>query len=197
MAKNPTLAASVSPCAIALRSGLALTLDSWDNHAKSLNPQSALVATGVMTQGFSRSEAEEGFMGNIGSISSIAFLAGRAIAGCFFLMNGFNHFAKLSMMTGYAKSKSIPAPAVAVGGTGVLLLLGGASLLLGYHPTIGAGLLVIFLLGTSFGIHNFWSVQDPMAKMGEMTHFLKNMALLGLVLMTLVIPRPWPVSLGR
>lgn len=26
--------------AIALRSGLALTLDSWDNHAKSLNPQS-------------------------------------------------------------------------------------------------------------------------------------------------------------
>ena len=117
-------------------------------------------------------------MDDIGNITSIAFLAGRAIAGCFFLMNGFNHFAKLSMMTGYAKSKSIPAPALAVGGTGVLLLLGGASLLLGYHPTIGA-------------------VQDPMAKMGEMTHFLKNMALLGLVLMTLAIPRPWPVSLGR
>jgi hypothetical protein len=36
-----------------------------------------------------------------------------------------------------------------------------------------------------------------MAKMGEMTHFLKNMALLGLVLMTLAIPRPWPVSLAR
>jgi uncharacterized membrane protein YphA (DoxX/SURF4 family) len=150
-----------------------------------------------MMPGFSGSEVKEGFMGNIGSFSSIAFLAGRLIAGCFFLMNGFNHFTKLSMMTGYAKSKSVPAPAVAVGGTGVLLLLGGASLLLGYHPTIGAGLLVIFLLGTSFGIHNFWAVQDPMAKMGEMTHFLKNMALLGLLLMTLVIPRPWPVSLGR
>jgi hypothetical protein len=30
-----------------------------------------------------------------------------------------------------------------------------------------------------------------------MTNFLKNMALLGLVLMTLAIPRPWWMSLGR
>ena len=66
-----------------------------------------------------------------------------------------------------------------------------------YHPTIGVALLVIFLLGVSFGIHNFWTVQDPQAKLGEMTNFLKNMALLGLLLMTLVIPRPWPMSLGR
>ena len=136
-------------------------------------------------------------MYNIESINNIAFLIGRIIIGGFFLMNGFNHFAKLNMMAGYAKSKGTPAPALAVGGTGVALLLGGASLLLGYHPTIGATLLVIFLLGVSFGIHNFWTVQDQQAKIAEMTNFLKNMALLGLLLMTLVIPRPWPMSLGR
>jgi len=33
--------------------------------------------------------------------------------------------------------------------------------------------------------------------MGEMAHFLKNMAILGLVLMTLAIPRPWLMSLGH
>lgn len=131
------------------------------------------------------------------NIANIAFLIGRIIVGGFFLMSGFNHFAKLNMMAGYAKSKGTPSPAFAVGGTGVLLLLGGASMLLGYHPTIGAALLVIFLLGASFGIHNFWTVQDEQAKMGEMTNFLKNMALLGLLLMTLLIPRPWPMSLGR
>ena len=98
------------------------------------------------------------------SIHNIAFLVGRIIAGGFFLMNGFNHFAQLNMMTGYAKSKGIPAPALAVGGSGVLLFLGGLSLLLGYHPTIGAALLVIFLLGVSFGMHNFWTVQDQQAK---------------------------------
>jgi len=131
------------------------------------------------------------------SIDNIVFLIGRIIVGGFFLMSGFNHFVKLNMMAGYAKSKGIPAPALAVGGTGVILLLGGASLLLGYHPTIGAVLLVIFLLSTSFGIHNFWAVQDQQAKTAEMTNFLKNMALLGLVLMTVAIPRPWPISLGR
>jgi len=131
------------------------------------------------------------------NINNIAFLIGRVIIGCFFLMNGFNHFAQLNMLTGYAKSKGIPAPKLGVGGSGVFLLLGGLSMLLGYHPTIGAALLVVFLLATSFGIHNFWTVQDQQAKIGEMTNFLKNMAILGLLLMTLAIPRPWLMSLGR
>jgi len=131
------------------------------------------------------------------NINNIAFLIGRVIVGCFFLMNGFNHFAQLNMLTGYAKSKGIPAAKLAVGGSGALLFLGGLSLLLGYHPTIGAALLVIFLLSVSFGIHNFWTIQDQQAKMGEMTHFLKNMAILGLLLMTLAIPRPWLMSLAR
>ena len=131
------------------------------------------------------------------NIDNIAFVIGRVIVCGFVFMNGFNHFAQLKMMAGYAKSKGIPAPALAVGGSGVLLFLGGLSLLLGYHPTIGAALLVIFLLGVSFGIHNFWTVQDQQARIGEMTHFLKNMAILGLLLMTLAIPRPWLMSLGR
>ena len=129
------------------------------------------------------------------NIDNIAFVIGRVIVCGFVFMNGFNHFAQLKMMTGYAKSKGIPAPALAVGGSGVLLFLGGLSLLLGYHPTIGAALLVIFLLGVSFGIHNFWTVQDQQAKQVEMTNFLKNMARLGLLLMTVAIPRPWLMSL--
>ena len=87
-------------------------------------------------------------MDNIGNINNIAFLIGRVIVGCFFLMNGFNHFAQLNMMAGYAKSKGIPAPALAVGGSGVVLSLGGLSLLLGYHPTIGVALLQILPTAT-------------------------------------------------
>ena len=128
---------------------------------------------------------------------NISFLIGRIIAGGFFLTSGINHLAKLSMMAGYAKSKGTPAPELAVGGTGALLILGGASLLLGYHPTIGATLLVICLLGFSFRIHNYWTIQGPQAKQAEQVNFMKNMALLGLLLMTLMIPRPWPISLGR
>jgi putative oxidoreductase len=133
----------------------------------------------------------------VGNIYNIAFLIGRILIGGFFIIAGFNHFARLNMMAGYAKMKGTPAPALAVGVSGVLLLLGGASLLLGFHPSIGVLLLVIFLLPTSFMIHNFWAVQDPQAKMGEMAQFQKNVAILGLLLMTLLIPRPWFMSLGR
>ena len=127
----------------------------------------------------------------------LAFLIGRILIGGFFLIAGFNHFARLNMMAGYAKMKGIPAPALAVSGSGLLILLGGASLLLGFHPTIGVILLVIFLVPTSFMIHNFWAIQDPQAKMNEMAQFEKNIAILGLLLMTLLITRPWPMSLGR
>lgn len=131
----------------------------------------------------------------MGQIYSIAFLIGRILIGGFFLMNGVNHFARLNMLAGYAKSKGTPAPALAVGVTGALLVLGGASLLLGYHHTIGVLLLVIFLLFTSFMVHNFWAAKDPQSRITELIQFQKNMAILGLLLMTLIIPRPWPMSL--
>ena len=136
-------------------------------------------------------------MHNIQTIVSIAFFIGRIIAGGFFLLSGINHFAKHSMLAGYAKSKGTPVPGLAVGGTGALLMLGGVSLLLGYHPTIGTGLLVISLLGFAFAIHNYWAIDDPQAKQAEQVNFLKNIALVGLLLMTLMIPRPWPMSLGH
>ncbi|MCX7854358.1 MAG: DoxX family membrane protein, partial [Caldilineales bacterium] len=76
----------------------------------------------------------------------IAFLIGRIVLGAYYLFNAFNHFRNLNMMTGYAASKNVPAPKLAVAGTGVLLLLGGLSILLGYQPTIGVLLIVIFLV---------------------------------------------------
>jgi len=126
---------------------------------------------------------------------NILFLIGRIIVGGYFLMAAYNHFTKTGMMTGYAQSKGTPAPKLAVMGTGVLLLLGGASFLLGYHPTIGTGLLILFLLGVSFKIHAFWLVSDPMGRMNEQVHFGKNIVMIGFLLMTLTILRPWPMSL--
>ena len=126
----------------------------------------------------------------------ILFLIGRIIVGGYFLMAGFNHLTKADMMAGYAQGKGTPSPKLAVMGSGVLVLLGGASFLLGYHPTIGTGLLIIFLLGVTFKIHAFWLVSDPMGRMNEQAHFGKNIVMIGFLLMTLMISRPWPMSLG-
>jgi hypothetical protein len=44
-------------------------------------------------------------------------------------------------------------------------------------------------------MHQFWKIQDPMARLGELINFQKNLALMGATLMFLVIPQPWPLSL--
>jgi len=110
---------------------------------------------------------------------------GKILFGGYFLMNAFNHFSNLSMMSGYVQSKGIPAAKLAVLGSGLLLLAGGISVIFNLFPLIGLGALVLFLLPVTFMMHAFWKVQDPQARMGEMVNFMKNIALLGAVLMLL------------
>ena len=93
----------------------------------------------------------------------------------------------------------MPAPKLAVAGTGLLLLLGGLSVVLGAWPQWGLWLIVVFLAGVTPQIHNFWTVGDGMQRMGELTHFMKNVALLGaaLALLKLAETQPWPYSVSR
>ena len=123
------------------------------------------------------------------------FLAGRVLSGGFFLLAGIDHCRHVQMMTPYAGAKGIPAPRLSVLGSGVVLILGGLSVLLGVRPTWGVLLLTIFLLPTSFLIHNYWAATDPSVRQMDTTHFKKNMALLGAAWMLLLIPQPWPLSL--
>lgn len=126
---------------------------------------------------------------------SVVLLIGRIILGGYFLYAGIHHFTSLEYMSGYARMKGTPAPKAAVAGSGVLLVLGGLSLLLGVLPMIGCILLLIFLAGVSPMMHDFWKVQDPQQRAGEMINFTKNLALAGAVLMILAMPGPWPLSL--
>ncbi len=126
----------------------------------------------------------------------VLFLLGRILLGGYFVFNAFNHFANSKMMTGYAASKGVPAPAMAVLGTGVLLLVGGLSILTGFQTTIGLGAIILFLLGVTPMMHNFWAINDPQVRMGEMVNFTKNSALLGAAIMLLSYPTPWPLALG-
>ena len=61
---------------------------------------------------------------------------------------------------------------------------------------IGIIQLIIFLLGGSFQMHKFWTVADAQRKQIDMINFTKNMALVGALLMFLLLPHPWPMSLG-
>jgi len=121
----------------------------------------------------------------------ILFLIGRIIFGGFFVMMGLNHFMKRTGMVQYAQSKGVPAPGLAVAFTGLMLLLGGLGVVVGAYTQISLWLIIIFLLGVTFQMHNFWTMNDPQSKMVEMSQFMKNMALLGAALMMLQLAEPW------
>lgn len=117
-------------------------------------------------------------------IIDIAFLVGRILFGGYFLMNGLNHLTKHSMITAYAASKGVPAPGLAVAGSGLLILLGGLGALLGVM-TYSLILILIFLIPVTLIMHRFWIIEDPTARMGEMINFTKNVALIGACLIML------------
>jgi putative oxidoreductase len=100
-------------------------------------------------------------------------------------------------MAPYAASKGVPAPQLAVLGSGVLLALGGLSVLLGVRPKWGVLSLALFLIPVSFAMHNYWTDRDPQMRQNNQIQFSKNLALLGAALMLLAIPEPWALSLGR
>jgi putative oxidoreductase len=126
--------------------------------------------------------------------SAAPLLLGRALLGGFFLYNGVNHFQNMGAMTAYARSKGVPLPSVAVAATGAMLLSGGASLLSGFRPKIGAALATAFLAGVSPIMHAFWREQDAQQQMTEMVNFTKNVALIGGALFAASVPEPWPYA---
>src|SRR5262249_39615645 len=86
-----------------------------------------------------------------------ALLRGRILAGGYFLLGAFHHFTTTSQMAHYAALRGVPAPTAAVLVAGVLLLIGGLSLLLGLWPRIGVAALVLFLVPVTLVMHAFWA----------------------------------------
>lgn len=124
-------------------------------------------------------------------------LVGRIMFSMIFIASGMNHFLKLNEGAAYATTKGVPAGKLMTVVSGLAILLGGVSVLLGWHRFIGAGLIVIFLVLTAFVMHAFWKETDPMMMENEMAHFMKDMALAGAALLiAFYAGAPWPMSLG-
>jgi putative oxidoreductase len=101
----------------------------------------------------------------------------RVLFSFIFIFSGLNHFSGDSIE--YAASHGLPLTDILVPLSGLILLLGGISIALGYHARTGAILLLIFLLPTTFLMHSFWLMQEPQQIQYEMVQFMKNISLMG------------------
>ena len=102
----------------------------------------------------------------------------------FFSIQFISPFYRLisGTLVGYASAAGVPFAAILVPLAGIIALVGGLSILLGFKAKIGGWLIVVFLLPVTLFMHAFWKFPEP-AKTAEMMHFMSNFALLGAALL--------------
>ena len=104
-------------------------------------------------------------------------LLGRILFSVIFLNSGLFHFS--GMAVGYASAQGVPLASILVPFSGVIAIVGGLLILLGYKAKWGAWLIVLFLIPVTFMMLAFWKETDPMQKQMQMGMFMKNISILG------------------
>ncbi|MFJ9012551.1 DoxX family membrane protein [Streptomyces canus] len=101
----------------------------------------------------------------------VLVLIGRLLFAALFLVSALSHLRQTRTMADYAASRGAPSSDLVIRGSGLLLLVGGLSVLLGIWADLGALLLAVFLIPTALMMHAFWKESDAQARQMEMVQF--------------------------
>lgn len=136
----------------------------------------------------------------VGSWVGVLLIAGRVLFAAIFILSGIGHLTQFKAMSDYAAAFKVPSPRLAVVVSGLMILVGGLSILLGVKVPAGSLLLVLFLIPAAVYMHPFWGVSDPMQAATQRAHFMKNLSLAGAALViwyfSSVAPGAWVFTLG-
>jgi putative oxidoreductase len=109
-------------------------------------------------------------------------LSGRILLSAIFLFSALGKIMDWSGTAQHMEKEGMVMVPVFLAGAIAFELLGGLSVLLGLFARYGVWLLIIFLIPATLIFHDFWA-KEGMERMQQMTHFLKNVALMGGLLM--------------
>ena len=107
-------------------------------------------------------------------------LLGRVLYSAIFILASFGHFTAKTI--NFAASQGVLFANILVPCSGLLALVGGLSILLGYKARYGAWLLVLFLVPVTYMMHKFWIISNPMMHDMQQAMFMKNVSMLGAAL---------------
>jgi putative oxidoreductase len=111
--------------------------------------------------------------------SSWPVLIGRILLALMFVLAGFGKlFGGLQGTAGYIASVGLPMPMVLAVGAGVLELVAGLLLVIGWQARWAALALALFTLVASFIFHAYWSLPAEQQMMQQLM-FMKNLAITG------------------
>ena len=148
-----------------------------------------------MTATIAAPTLQERASGKVGTgVLAYVGLLGRILYSVIFILSGPNHFKAQTI--GYAAAQGVPLASIAVPLSGIIALLGGLSIALGYRAKLGAWLIVLFLVPVSLMLHRFWGLSDPQAAGLQLAMFMKNVSMLGAALIIAWVGSG-PLSLRR
>jgi putative oxidoreductase len=106
---------------------------------------------------------------------------GRVLFALIFVASVISHFSGATIAE--AAAHGVPLATIVVPLAGILALIGGVSIMLGYRARFGALLLLVFLVPVTLVMHKFWGVADPQMAALQKVEFMKNTALAGACLL--------------
>jgi len=104
-------------------------------------------------------------------------LVARILFAYLLIGSGIGHLTQSGAMAGYAQSRGVPAPRLAVQVSGVALVLGGVAIALGIWGDLAALLVAALLVAVALLMHAFWRETDEVVRMSELVQFNKDLAL--------------------
>jgi putative oxidoreductase len=106
--------------------------------------------------------------------------AGRLLLSGIFLKGGYDALTEPGGRPDQAAALDLPGdPEFLVRLNGAAMMAGGAALAVGVLPRVAAGGLIASLVPTTLAGHRFWKIDDPKQKRMQLTQFLKNLGLIG------------------
>jgi putative oxidoreductase len=109
------------------------------------------------------------------------FPLGRVLLAWNFVVACPYHFTHAAVQV--AAEQGVPFAGAFVPLSGVLALLGGLSVAIGYKTRWGAWALVAFLVPVTLWMHAYWRLSDPDTYFVEQVLFFKNLSMLGAALL--------------
>jgi len=113
-----------------------------------------------------------------------ATLLGRILLAVMFVVSGYGKLTGFDGTVGYIASKGLPMPQVLAGIAILIELGGGLALIMGWKTRWVALAFIVFLLVITPIFHNYWAV-PPEQMMGQQINFMKNVTILGGMLLLL------------
>jgi putative oxidoreductase len=120
---------------------------------------------------------------------------GRVLLALIFIISGFGKVTGFAATAGYMTSKGLPMTQVLLVGAILIELGGGLLILFGWKARWAALAIFFFLVPTTLIFHAFWGLPAADAQ-GQMIHFMKNLAIMGGMLL-IFVHGPGPFSLDK